>query len=368
MEAVLRFFGYSNFIYNFENPRLNITGYFLIADKFLGFKNRPNGRYFYTAIEGSPLVTTDNSGNRTTFSYGSNVDGPYIIFVGDSTVFCAEVNDWETGPSEVVKILKNQGIAANVINAGVRGYNTLQSKRMMELILNKINNIRMVIYVYCDNDFVENLNPIANFPMQAPTVCIDKQSGKKLEIDVQTQIVPWGEGFDTPSPPRNTLLKKFLVYTKSALLCHSYRLIWRIYNNFNNKENSKVLEAGWVGPMVTDSQWEKQLLLAKKNCGEELLTQLLIEMNSLCLEKRIKFISTRFTTTEKIFDDNYYKYICQKANVEFVSLIKQFQKDDKFYLPKMAMTPCYDSHYNQKGTHAFAQGLLPKITSSLNHK
>jgi hypothetical protein len=367
MESVLRLNGYGPFIYNPDNKGLNINAYFLVADSFLGFKNRSNGSYAFTYISGSPLITTDNFGYRTSFPSGSNTD-PYIIFVGDSTVFCGEVNDFETGPSEVAKLLKANGISVNVINAGVRAYNTLQSKRMMELILNKYNNIFMVIYVYCDNDFVENLNPIAYFPIKAPTVWIDKETGKKIEIEVQSQIVPWGKGFDTLIGSSECMLKSFFSYSHSALFYHSYQLIMGTYNNFHKVSRLHVLEPGSMGPVVSGSpEYEKQLLWAKNNGSDILLKQLLIEMNQMCSKKFVKFITTRYTTGHDFSINDYYNNLCQTANVKYVSLINKFDKDKLFYTAKIASQPRHDRHYNQKGTITFAEGLLPTIISLIHN-
>lgn len=368
MEITLRFFGYSPSIYNQFNGGLNVSGYFWIADKRLGFRNRPNGQFINTSILGSPLNTTDNVGYRNTLQNNFNEFAKYIIFFGDSTIFCSEVSDFETGPSEVAKLLKNNKMAFNVINAGVRGFNTLQSKRMLEETLGRFKNSLIAIYVYCDNDLVENLNPIVYFPVKAPTGWIDKKTGQKTEIEVERQIVPWGQGFGTNTGNIENVLVKYISYFNSALLYQSYQLYKYVYHRLSNKYKAKViLEDGSVGSLfMGEPGWNEQLTWAKKNGAEDLLVQLLIEMNNICKTNGVKFITTKFTTGGDIFSDDYYKNICQKAGVNFVSIVNNFSKKRTYYMARIATKPVYDAHYNQNGTRAFAEGIFPIINSTIN--
>jgi hypothetical protein len=366
-EGILRFAGYSHCIYNSNQDDITINRYFLIADKFLGTRNKPNGQYINIQINGNPVVTTNSFGYRTSFSSEINIETPCIVFVGDSTTFCGEVNDFETGPSEIAKLVKNSNKSIEVINSGVRGYNTLQSKRMMELILKKFKNVLMIVYVYCDNDFVENLNPIIYFPIYSPTVWLDKVSGKKVEIEARPQIVPWEEGFASLSIPGICTINKYLCYSKSALLYHSHRIFSNILKNYNKKNNLKILEDGSLGPIGMGTlEWSNQLVWAKRNGAESLLIQLIIEMNSICLNHRVKFMTCRFTVGGDFSDEEYYKQICQKANVKFVELVRKFKENNKYYMAKSSTTPQYDPHYNQQGTRTFADGLFPAIISTID--
>jgi hypothetical protein len=368
METTLRYFGYRPCSYDQSNKGLSVSGYFWIADERLGFRNRPNGHFINTSILGSPLNTTDNLGYRTTLPNSLNICDNNIIFLGDSTIFCSEVNDSETGPSEVAKLLTNNKMAFNVINAGVRGFNTLQCKRMLEETLSKVKNSLIAIYVYCDNDLVETLNPIVYFPVKAPTGWIDKKTGQKTEIDVERQIVPWGQGFFTNDVTMENVLVKYISYSNSAFLYQSYKLVKHLYNQLSNKHNAKViLEAGSVGSVSMGGPgWNEQLTWAKKNGAEALLVQLLIEMNNICKINGVKFITTRFTTGGDISDDDYYKNICQKAGVNFVSIVNKFSRERTYYMARIATRPGYDAHYNQNGTRAFAEGIFPIINSTIN--
>src|SRR5580658_728376 len=82
-------------------PGPTLPAYFWIRDARLGFRNRPSSRLEH-ALAGS-VVSTGPRGERC--GVGSPASGtgpgPIVLFVGDSTTFCGEVNDDETGPSEV---------------------------------------------------------------------------------------------------------------------------------------------------------------------------------------------------------------------------------------------------------------------------
>lgn len=122
LEVWLRLFGYSPL--QLPKPGTSPQGYFWICDQSMGFRNRPNGQYRYDAMQANPLVTTDEYGYRNGVGWKTQGDSPIIAFIGDSTTFCAEVNDDQTGPSEVAKLLTPK-FRWRVLNAGVRGYTAL---------------------------------------------------------------------------------------------------------------------------------------------------------------------------------------------------------------------------------------------------
>jgi len=118
-----------------------------------------------------------------------------VMMVGDSTVFCAEVPDEETTASHLARFLEGAGHPVSVLNAGVRGYSTVQSKRMMAECLQRYPSVRVAVYCYCDNDWFENLRPKEYWPAVAPTVRRDPGTGEIVEVDVLQCAVPWGESF-----------------------------------------------------------------------------------------------------------------------------------------------------------------------------
>jgi len=57
---------------------------------------------------------------------------PRILAIGDSCTFGLGVNDNETWPAQLQKILNREKIDAEVVNAGVPGYTAFQGKRFLE--------------------------------------------------------------------------------------------------------------------------------------------------------------------------------------------------------------------------------------------
>src|SRR5579871_5978242 len=146
-EVVLRGLG--------RGPRpASVNGYFFVTDPVLGWRNRAMGRFEFAAA--GSVVTTGPLGERPGIRSKREATTPVVLFVGDSTTFCAEVGDEETGPSEVAKRLP-PGADVAVVNAGVRAYGTVQAVRMAEEWLARAP-VAVVVYTYADNDFVENVD------------------------------------------------------------------------------------------------------------------------------------------------------------------------------------------------------------------
>ncbi len=95
-----------------ETPGIVPEAYFLVCDSHLGFCNRPNGEYRAWHIEGQPMVTTDRFGYRNGYAWHHDADTAIVLFVGDSFTFCSEVNDDQTGASEVAKLLGDTSTCA----------------------------------------------------------------------------------------------------------------------------------------------------------------------------------------------------------------------------------------------------------------
>ncbi len=157
-----------------------------VRDPRLGFRDRPNVRLLW-APTGS-TITTGPNGERST---GAPMTGSAaVLFVGDSTTLCAEVDDERTYPAEV-----GRRLGVPVVNTGVRGYNTLQALRMAEEWLPRCRP-RLLVYTFCHNDVVENMRP-----SHAPApVCVRTATGVE-DVEAATKG-PWGApvGVDAPPP------------------------------------------------------------------------------------------------------------------------------------------------------------------------
>jgi lysophospholipase L1-like esterase len=99
---------------------------------------------------------------RVQFHYRTNADGrrvtqpdveaaDQILIVGDSVAFGVGVNDDATSASQLQRLL---GTTAKVINAAVPGYSGFDAAATAEQ-LSASRRYRALIYVACDNDFIE---------------------------------------------------------------------------------------------------------------------------------------------------------------------------------------------------------------------
>ena len=198
--------------------------YFFVSDARLGWRNKANGHYRYALIDGAPINTTDSLGYRN--GYGSALQGqaPIILFIGDSAVFCGEVNDNATLPSEIARQVK-QKMNTRVLNGGVRGYNTVQSLRWMEQTLDRFPDVAMVVYVSSPNDLVENLNPITRYPLRAPTLQWDTARRRLTQQEVDTLAAPEGQAFAPDAP--NALVQTTRRLREHSALAHHVGLSLR---------------------------------------------------------------------------------------------------------------------------------------------
>ncbi|MBI3473104.1 MAG: hypothetical protein HY013_17240, partial [Candidatus Solibacter usitatus] len=332
MEGLARVAGYT--------PRLGpqVQTYFWVADKALGFRNRPNGRLENGWVRGKPVVTTDSNGYRR--GYGSALGlPPEVVFVGDSTTFCAEVADDETISSEVEKILGGRRRTA-AVNAGVRGYNTLQSSRMLRECLARFPSIRAAVYTYSDNDYVENLNPIYYFPLKAPTVWRESADQPFHEVEVSAQIVPWGHAFfRLKGSPLDELFIGVATHSHSALLNGSYRAIQRLRRSGPSRgskaEPQITLPSGSRAKPFEGPEPDEQIGWAKRHGADEALETLLSRMNRICAEAGAGFAAVRFTTGGEEPADRAFEERCRRAGVRYVSLRSHFVRPKTSYMARL---------------------------------
>jgi hypothetical protein len=121
-----------------------------------GWTNKPNSKGNFSNGLYNGYVVYDRYGNRQNSDEGTYVEGyENIFFIGDSTTESLEVNNDETVPAFLENSLRSTGRKVNVLNFGVRGYGTDQSVRKA-LHFAEQYKPRQIIYMYVDNDFIDN--------------------------------------------------------------------------------------------------------------------------------------------------------------------------------------------------------------------
>jgi len=349
--------------------------YFWICDKKLGFRNRVNGRYEHNAIKGNPLVTTDEFGFRNGFGWNASEDTPIILFIGDSTTFGAEVDDQYTITSEIAKQLLPK-YALRVLNAGVRGYSTFQSKRMLEECLHHFPQIKMVVYTYCTNDYFENLNPIVYLPAKAPTVWWDENLRAITELEVENPSVRWGELIESAYtiPPNPRLRVTNFLRSHSAFLefvGHRIRLLIGKKKTMSGlpivSENHAGMEHGSIGPVNSLEEGGEQYAWAKKHHADDVMVELLRQMRILCEERDILFFTSAYSTSQQRNINQDVVKFCDLAGVIFFSTEHAFIDNEKSYMSPQSDGD-YNPHYGKKGTETFAKALAPQLERELSLK
>lgn len=349
------------------DPKPTPFGYFAVCDEKLGFRNRPDGQYESDQFQGSPVVTTDSDGFRNGHGWTVESNDPIVLFLGDSFVFGSEVADDETGPSEVAKRL---GPGVRVLNAGSRGYNTLQSKRMLQECLERFPQVKAAVYTFFVNDLCENLIPEMHSPAKAPVVVRGPSAGEFREIEVTDPAVPFGQGFVEEFRPSQSLGIRVRITswirTRSALVHTCMNGLRRLADR---RAHTFALPDGRQISVPASQRWDTAgslYIWAEENGGWEVLEHLLSEMAELCREKEVAFFATYATrgrNTDAAREAEFAK-ACRQAGVEFVSLSEQFTGDPDSYAA-VYVDGRYDDHYGPRGTRAFAEGLAPVIRQAL---
>ncbi len=333
LEVLSRMAGYSG---RAPTSITEMSRYFWVADERLGFRNRPNGTFINRAIRGSPRVTTDQYGNRNGYVCPAAGSHKTVLFAGDSFTFCAEVNDSETTASETAKILCSRGVYAQVINAGVRGYNTLQVRRRVEQELGRLPDARVVLYSFCSNDPDENVDRAIYAPLLAPTVSTASGPGDFQEVDVPAQVVPWGASFSESPMSASNRSRQWA----GALLIHSHSALLNVFGHgISNALNPR--RRANEGSSIPDARRE------------------------LCERRHVTLL---MTTTTRLNDSAYQEWLAnagRRAKVQFIPPSRQFASSQLSYKAQLSDTPGYDTHYISAGTRAFAQAVAPAIEEAL---
>lgn len=168
-----------------------------VKDARLGYRNRPNATY-ENFVAGS-VNHTGRWGERRTVP--ANEGRPCVLVAGDSTTFCCEVDDGETTVSWLARLRPNR----RFINLGVRGYNTIQSMRLVDEWLER-EPAASVLYVWCSNDETENLRPDVFGRPPCPTLFGEAR-------------VDWSGAWPWPYPPEFPTL----IPTVTPLLVKGWR-------------------------------------------------------------------------------------------------------------------------------------------------
>lgn len=304
----------------------SVNTYLLVSDPRLGFRNRADGSFRNRAVAAAPLVTTDRDGFRNGLGWDPDGEEPVLVFLGDSTTFGAEVEDDRTGPSEVARRLSGR---VRALNAAVRAYNTVQSLRMLERVLELHPRVRWAVYMVCGNDWRENLDPAIHYPAVAPSVRRTAEGFRSIE--------------PSSSRPPGTPVTE-------AYVPRSIRLqLWGL-------RRSAVLNTLFVaGPPLGRPPTTRASL-------DELtavFVELLGRMRRLAEGHGVTLGVTYYTR----IDDESWRRTAEaaaEAGVPFLPIHDAFTREAADYAAPKA-NGGYDEHYGTLGTRTWAEALEPHL-------
>ncbi|MEZ0229008.1 MAG: SGNH/GDSL hydrolase family protein [Planctomycetota bacterium] len=327
--------------------------YLWAEDTALGLRNRPFARIHNG--EADTWIETGPHGERKGVGWDAAPVATTVIFVGDSTTLCAEVADDETCPSQVARRLSG-GTAVRVVNAGVRGYSTLQSLRMADEWLERAP-VRLVVYQFCDNDFIENV--IALYGTEVPLAAL---AGDELRIH-EPKVAPLAPGEAWRSPIRVGRGSRALTAARrsSALFETLYRPI-----------RAALARASGV-PAVDATAWKEVVRRAEDAEGHAVLARLLRELARRCRERGATLLVSRFTTSSRPDTAKLWPPLptrkpvwetvvatCREVGVECVDPSHAFTDDEEGYCKKLRHGR-YDGHYGEKGARTWAEQVAPSV-------
>lgn len=314
-----------------------------IKDPRLGLRNRPNAR---VVSPSGATVTTGPHGERGPVAPIATGQ-PVVLFVGDSTTFCGEVDDDATGPSEVARRLP-PGPRAAVVNAGVRGFNTLQAGRMAEEWLAR-RPARVVVHLVCHNDYVENVGQVIAEEVRAPIGFVDAATGR-----VEVEELPSGWG-----PPGAQV-------TRDARFALGSWQWW--LDRAQRRSALARVAADLLEPPPRAGVWARARAWADERGAARVFAEALGRLARTCEARGAKLVVCQFTKgdaeDETLLAQAETAAACRALGVPFVDLRPAFPRPAVEYRARL-LNGVLDPHWNRDGTAAFGEALAPHLAPLL---
>ena len=331
------------------------------VDPLLGWRNQPNDFVVHDAILPPSTVRTDSEGYRNSCNPRPSSDAPLVAFIGDSITFGAEVDDCYTGPALTGSLIRQELPRIQIVNAGVRGYSTLQSERMLEEVLSRHPHVALVCYTFVWNDFVENIIPNMH-SLLAPVAALDGSG----ELTVR-EVNPEEENaiLEKAEKKREAYLKAQEKYFREESALKRFAKSHSVLASDILRVRYRLAERFRVHASESEDAANAQLRQAKEQHGVEILTRLLLKMQRVCAAHGCRLLTAQYTQYNG-YDTRYYDFaqICRNLGIDYVDISKEFTGAPASYLTKKT-DGTYDAHYGYKGNLAFAHAVAPMAISML---
>lgn len=325
------------------------------ADRKLGWRNIPGVRFRNEKLAEPFEITTDSGGFRTGTAWSAEGTSPVVVFLGDSTTFCAEVADDQTIASEVARLL-GPAPEVRVLNAGVRGFSGLQASLLLDEILERFPTTAIVVYTFTENDPEENLNPLAYAPAVAPVLRLG--SGEEPRVVPPPRLpVPHGT-------PLRHARGSFTYLTQGV---RRFSVLAEFVIHRVNIVRARLRARRPSAPSKSPGEGER---LGQFSKGMEFVLRRMKEQTG---RRGISLIATGFqngatpSTPRPFLDQPHFAALCEDLGVEYVPLSEHFVGPTTAYLSKLR-DGSWDPHYGPAGTRRYAAALAPAVRRSLGRR
>lgn len=256
-----------------------------------------------------------------------------ILIMGASPSFGWGLENKDVYSSLLNNKLKDSGVS--VINASQIGYSSYQGKKLLSLIINKLNPTHVVIsYVLNDLDyfrFYEN----QHFPDSA------LQSKNKTLINI----------------------KSFLTNTYTFKICQ--QLILRLQPPMNSKLTSKTK----IIPRVTLEEYKNNYIemidIILKNQAKPIIIQIPVNLEDSAKLEYKNSNMHQFTLEVWKNSKNYHEMqnnISKELNIDLIDIKNEFKKHDRYLFIDKKLDPI---HPNKEGHYIIYKTVLNYFQSSL---
>ncbi|MBM3414126.1 MAG: hypothetical protein FJY16_04225 [Bacteroidetes bacterium] len=212
---------------------------------------RPNMEFTHRSVDGVYHFQTNNQGfrNNSSISYAKKPGEIRVLVLGDSHTFGYEVNQMETYAAVAEQQLRDQGIDATVINAGLSGTGTGEQLVFLEQEGYKFQPDYIVLGFF-ENDFDDN-RKAAFFRVSSDTLQLVKQEhlpGVKIQNFIyQFKFFHWlGE--------------------HSYLYNFAFNAIWDFFKTLSSKRNhpTAVEQVSVRSRQISEADKELEKLLLRR--------------------------------------------------------------------------------------------------------
>lgn len=347
-------------------------------------------------------ISIDADGIRRNAPQGTYVDGhANILFVGDSTTASFEVDDHETVPAVLERLLRETGHTFNVLNLGARGYGTDQSILKAMKYAEQYNPTD-IIYMYTNNDVFDNNAlqqmgrrfgkgsfirsragqnfeahdyPVPNRPLNyAGLVTLDDSCNPVIYEERSTRRVATIEAIEAPTTHQELHQKDVSILKSIKLFLQRHSLVLRVVSILRNDpqrwfRNRQPVDFEPVDPhdflitkgsRLSDYSWDEYFHkivaayadsgLLRKRCTEYFDAQITFLLNKIDRKsKSLRIHVVEFPTEEGLSPGS-------PASVLFDRLVEQGVIDSHLDLSQVASDRKVSlQSYKCKGDHHFCE-------------